>query len=83
MLALVPAKPDQLSGVFDPLIESVTGTAVEAATAASGPLLDDIEIRVRKLLLPIVLFSAASLLFTMLTYRDVHKKNKSLAGSRR
>jgi hypothetical protein len=72
-----------VAGFLDPLIESVTTSAVTSATAAAQPLLNDIEKRVKNLLLPVVFFTAGSFLIGLLTYRAVVRKNKSLSGSRR
>ncbi|MGH7175763.1 MAG: hypothetical protein ACREJC_00155 [Tepidisphaeraceae bacterium] len=55
---------------LDSLIKSVTGTAITSATAASQPLLDDVERRVAKLLLPVIIFAGGSFLFSVLAFNE-------------
>jgi hypothetical protein len=72
-----------LGSFVDDIVASVTGSAVSSATAAAKPLLDDIEKRVKVLLLPVVFFTAGSFLIGLLTYREVARKSKPLSGARR
>jgi hypothetical protein len=81
MLAVSPAK-QPLAGILDNFIDSVTGRAVSSATTAAQPLLDDVERRVKALILPVVFFTAGSFLIGLLTYREVAKRSKPVAGLR-
>jgi hypothetical protein len=84
MLALASRSPQPLGSIFDPLIKSLTSTAVTSATAAAQPLLDDVEQRVKKMLLPVVLFAGGSFLIGLLTYREVRRsRSKALSGRHR
>jgi len=65
----------QLHGFVDDLLAQVTSTTVGTATAAAQPFLNDIEKRVRGLLFPVVLFTAASFALNLLTYREVRKRS--------
>lgn len=64
----------QLHGFVDDVLAQITSTAVDTATEAAQPFLNDIEKRVRGLLFPVVLFTAASFVLNLLTYREVRKK---------
>jgi hypothetical protein len=73
-----------LHGVFDSVIDIVTGKVVTSATAAAQPLLDDVEKRIKKLLMPVVIFTAGAFFMNLLTYREVRRTRagKPLSGRR-
>lgn len=79
---MLTASNQQLGSFVDDFVSSITGKAVTSATAAAQPLLDDVERRVKTLLLPVVFFTAGSFLIGLLTYREVAKRSKPVAGLR-
>ena len=81
---MLTAAPSAGLGSFvDDIFKSVTSTVVGTASEAAKPLLDDVEKRVKKLLWPVVFFTAGSFLIGLLTYREVRRKPKALSGARR
>lgn len=64
----------QLHGFLDDVLAQVTETTIGTASEAAQPLLNDIERRVRRLLFPVVLFTASGFILNLLTYRAVRNK---------